>query len=173
LVDRRFARDRYRDCVVQSDHRETARCLSAIHSSVVRIAPEGWARRAALASALLYGATVMSLWATREVGGGPLPPHWFYFAYAVLPTIAGVLPLAVRFRSRWLRFCLFLVAMYCYGVVWFHQLRLNGLLGLGLFDARWLVELTNFISMWDRPFSWSYLAAAVCLGWLAAGRPDR
>jgi hypothetical protein len=131
------------------------------------------AQRALLDSILLYVAGALALLLTRAKGFPtpvPLPPNWFYVVYAVLPTMAGLLPLAVNASSRLFRFSLYIVALYFYSLTWFHQLGLIPLLGLGPLDERWIVELTNFIAFWDRPFNWSFLAAVVCLGWLAAGR---
>jgi hypothetical protein len=131
-------------------------------------------RKAAPALIALYGASVLALLLTREKWDMPLPPplpsEWFYFAYPVLPIIAALLPLTIVVRSRLFRFCLYIIALYFFGLAWFHQLELIPLLGLGPLDDHWVVEITNFLASWDRPFYWSFFAAGVCLGWAATER---
>jgi len=120
--------------------------------------------RFALTGVLLYAATLAVLLWKRPIGDFPMPPLWFYFAWAVLPTLAGMLPLLADAKSAWIRFPQFLVAVVIYGVAWVGQFHF-ALAVLRLVDDRELmIGFLNFVTYIDNFLNYSLLVALLCLG---------
>jgi hypothetical protein len=121
--------------------------------------------RFALTGVLLYAATLAVLLWKRPIGDFPLPSIWFYFAWAVLPTLAGMLPLLADAKSAWIRFPQFLVAMLLYGIAWVGQARVAPPMLRHIGDGELMIGFFNFWTNSYSLLSYSLLAAFLCLGW--------